>query len=523
MQKAWMPVVGLGALSAAGCLTPWYTPPPAGIVRELLPPAANPPGPVAESLPVAPATRAGKPPAPLKTTGTLELTDVLQSVDQGFPLLLAIHEERTIASGQRLAAEGFFDTNVSTRNIVSEGTYSNNRVDVLVEQALPMYGISVFGGYRKSSGDFPSYYGDRKTAEAGELRGGFMLPVLRNGPIDRGRASLRQAQISENLADPVIQAARIGFLRAGAVAYWSWVAAGERYHVEDALLKLARDRQEFIDKIVKAGNRPELEAIDNRRSIAEREGRLIAAERSLQQAAITLSLYYRDSEGHPVVPGAQQLPSNLRQLKPMQPKSELIKQDIETAFVNRPEMNRFALLKERVAIDLQLAENSNLPTLNGALLGSQELGKGKPTAGSPFDEGGVEASFLLSMPLQFRQARGEQQRYRGILMQLQMQEQFQRENIGAEVQDAVSSLDRAYARILRARDEADIAARVVSLEKKRFEEGAATVLEVNLRELAAADAQRRVVDALADYFRATADYRAALGLDASQPLEPQAK
>jgi cobalt-zinc-cadmium efflux system outer membrane protein len=514
MSRAWMPLKLILATSVAGCASPWYAPPPAGIVRPLLPLAPNDIGPMPEKLPESPSTRQSN--TIPKTTGTLELNDVIDSVDAGFPLLLAIYEERSIASGQRLAAEGVFDTNLTARNITADGTYANNRVDLMVDQAVPMLGINLFGGYRKSSGDFPVYYGDRKTGEGGELRGGIQVPLLRNSPIDRGRATIRQAQISENLADPIIQAARIGFLRAGAIAYWSWVAAGERYQVDAALLKLARDRQDFIDKIVKAGNRPEVEAIDNRRSIAEREGRLIAAERALQQAAIALSLYYRDGEGHPIVPTAAQLPGTWLQTQPAQPRSELLKQDVETALTQRPEMSRFALLKERVAVDLQLAQNTNLPTLSGGVVGTHEIGKGKDTAGSPFDQGGVEANVLFSMPLQFRQARGDQQRYRSQLVQLQMQEQFQRESISAEVQDTVSSLDRAYARIKRAQEEAEIAQRVVNLEVKRFQEGAATILEVNLRELAAADAQRRVVDALADYYRATADYRAALGLDANR-------
>lgn len=515
-----MPGVGLLALNVSGCLVTPFKPPPAGIVRQLLPPAANEPGPTPERLPEVPPSRsistAAPPPSPEVNAGPLQLGDVLLSVDQGFPLLLAILEERTIASGQRLAAEGAFDTNLVALQNLTNGSYTNNRFDLLLEQATPVHGVSFFGGYRRSNGDFPIYNDGRKTGENGELRGGFLVPLLRNGPIDKNRASLRQAQISETLADPVIQAARLSFLRAGAQAYWLWVASGERFRIEDELLKIAKDRQTGIETSVKAGQRPEIEAIDNRRSIVEREGRVIAAERSVQQAAIVLSLYYRDNAGNPLVPTAAQLPKTFIQLNPDQPKSDLLKQDIETAYSNRPELMRFQLLKERVAVDLQLAENTNLPTLSGGMSGSQDLGKGKQTSSSPFDAQALEANFLLSMPLQFRQARGDQQRFRGVLMQLQMQEQFQRENIGAEVQDAVSSLDRAYARFMKAKEEAEIAKRVVQLEKTRFENGGGTILEVNLRELAAADAQRRVVDALADYYRATADYRAALGLDNRQ-------
>ncbi len=519
MHRAWKPGLGLLVVGTAGCLATTFKPPPAGIVKQLLPPAPNEPGPTPERLPEAPRSRfapAAPSTSPASRATPLQLGDVLLSVDQGFPLLLAILEERSIASGQRLAAEGAFDTNLVSRQNFTDGTYNNNRFDLMLEQASSLYGVNFFGGYRKANGDFPVYYGDRKTGENGELRGGFLIPFLRNGPIDKNRAALRQAQISETLADPVIQAARLSFLRAGAQAYWLWVASGERFRIEDDLLKIARERQTSIETLVKAGQRPEIESIDNRRSIVEREGRLIAAERSVQQAAITLSLYYRDSSGNPLVPAESQLPRTFIQMKPEQPKSELLKQDIETAYNNRPELMRFQLLKERVSVDLQLAENTNLPTLSGGMSAFQDFGKGKETAGSPFDSQAFEANMLFSMPLQFRQARGDQQRFRGALMQLQMQEQFQRENIGAEVQDAVSNLDRSYARFVKAQEEAEIAQRVVQLEKTRFENGGGTILEVNLRELAAADAQRRVVDALTDYYRASADYRAALGLDNAQ-------
>jgi outer membrane protein TolC len=71
-----------------------------------------------------------------------------------------------------------------------------------------------------------------------------------------------------------------------------------------------------------------------------------------------------------------------------------------------------------------------------------------------------------------------------------------------------------------AREEQKVARRVAELEEERFRKGQSNLLEVNLRELAAAGAQIKVVDALADYFRALTDYRAALGLDGKPNLTP---
>ena len=100
------------------------------------------------------------------------------------------------------------------------------------------------------------------------------------------------------------------------------------------------------------------------------------------------------------------------------------------------------------------------------------------------------------------------------MAQMLAQERFTRDQIVAEVQDAMSNVDRAYRRLTLARQEAQIAQRVADLERERFGKGQGTLLEVNLRELAAAGAQAKVIDTYADVQRALADLRAAIGADA---------
>lgn len=507
--------------------------PPAGIYRPIAPPILPPVAAIPGELPKPPAAAAPAipdrkpdehdkepvlpPPRMLPAAATLELSEILQSVEQHFPLLLAAEQERVIASGQRLAAEGAFDLNLRSRGITQGGTFPSNRFDALLEQPTPLYGASFFSGYRTGIGDFPVYYGDRSTADGGEFRAGVLVPLLRDGAIDRRRALLRQAQLGEPLADAVVQRARIDYFRAAARAYWNWVGAGELYQVAEALLRIASDRQAGLEEQFKKGQIAEFVVIDNRRLIAEREGALIGAERRLQQTAFDLSLFLRDPEGNPVVPAASRLPRAFAQQEPPPPDTERLRADIETAYNLRPELMRFQLLKERTAVELRLAENQGYPALNAAVAGAQDVGKGKKATGifEP-DRSVVEASLVLEVPLQRREARGRAQAARSAMMQILAQERFARDQIGAEVQDAVSNLDRTYQRLQRAREEQKIAQRVAELEMERFRKGQSTLLEVNLRELAAAGAQAKVVDGLADFFRADADYRAALGLDAAK-------
>jgi outer membrane protein TolC len=515
-----------GSTGPAGCLDV----PPAGIYDPIAPPSLPPPPAPADDLPAPPtpaapppstATQDGEektpvlpPPREVPPAGTLDLAEVLQSVDQHFPLLLAARQERDIAFGQRIAAEGAFDLNLRTRGTTQSGTFPNNRLDAYLEQPTPLYGVNFFGGYRFGFGDFPVYYGDRQTADGGEFRGGVVVPLLRDGPIDKRRATLRQAQIGEALTDPLVQRARIDHFRAAARAYWNWVGAGAQYQVTEALLRLARDRQAGLEEQFKRGQIAEFVVIDNRRLIVEREGALIAAERRLQQAAFELSLYLRDPEGNPVVPQACQLPASFAEREPTPPGAEQLRADVETAYNLRPELVRFELLKERTAVDLGLAENQAYPTLNAVISGAQDVGKGKKSSDIfALDRSVFEASLLLEVPLQRREARGRIEEARAKMMQLLAEERFARDRITTEVQDAVSNLDRTYQRLGRAREEQRIANRVAELELERFRKGQGTLLEVNLRELASAGAQAKVVEALADYFRALADYRAALGLD----------
>ncbi len=522
-----------GSEGLTGCLSI----PPAGIYRPIVPPSLPPVAGIPDQLPGPPVQLAtGSPndksvesnadqvlpnPSTLRADAALELSEILQSVEQHFPLLLASEQERAIAAGQRLAAEGAFDLNLRTRGTTQGGTFPNNRFDTILEQPTPLYGASFFTGYRFGFGDFPVYYGDRQTADGGEFRAGVQIPLLRDGPIDRRRAALRQAQITETLADPVVQRARIDFFRAAARAYWNWVAAGEQYLVADALLGIARDRQSGLEEQFKKGQIAEFVVIDNRRLIAEREGALIGAERRLQQSSFDLSLFLRDPEGNPVVPAANRLPRSFAQQVLPQPSSDRLRSDIETAYSLRPELVRFQLLKERATVDLRLAENQSYPALNAAVGGAQDVGKGKKATGIfELDRSVAEASLLLEVPLQRREAQGRAQAARATIMQVLAQERFARDQIGTEVQDAVSNLDRTYQRLKWAREELQIARRVAELELERFRKGQGTLLEVNLRELAAAAAQAKVIDALADYFRAQADYRAALGLDGKRNGQP---
>jgi cobalt-zinc-cadmium efflux system outer membrane protein len=492
--------------------TPIEEPPPLPVLG---PPPAVPTTPTPTVAPDGTAK-----PAPVAPEGPLSLSQVLDSVNRSFPLLLAIQEQRAIAAATVLSAEGAFDLSVRSSFTNQQGSFDNNRYDLLFEQPTPLSGASFFAGYRTGIGDFAVYNLGQKTGAGGEYRMGVQLPLLRDGPIDRRRAALRQAQILEELADPVIRRARLDYLRTASRAYWVWVAAGEQYRIAKVLYDTTDEFQRFLQKRLDEGAEDQVNVERNRQVLLERNGLVVTAERVYQRAAIELSLFLRDANGDPVIPKPDQLPPDFYSADPLPIGLGTADADVVTALESRPELDRFRLEKQGVSVDLQLALNQFYPALNVGASLTQDNGRSSRS----FTGTGIFASDLNSvnlfatfdLPLQRRGARGDVLRHQARLRQLLENEKFAQNVIRNEVLDALADMDRAYERLKVARREQAVADDVVAKEVTRLQ-GRADVLAVNIRQFQAAQARARVAGALADFYRAFADYQAALGKEGETP------
>lgn len=448
-----------------------------------------------------------------KTT-PLTLSEVIASVQTAYPLLAQAFLDRAIADGELTAAFGPFDLNLKASSTSDPlGYYKTYRQTIGLEQQLLNDGVKVFTGYRIGRGLYPTYYQDRETNDGGEFRAGVALPLLRGRAIDSTRAALLKANLGREIVEPIIRAQRIEYFRAASKIYWKWVAAGQKRRVVEQVLRIALERNQSLDAQVRAGQIAPFELLDNRRLVLQRQNALIKAERDLQQAAVELSLYYRDASGTPVTPLESQLPSFP---DPDPPNTAALNGDLELAQSQRPELQRLRLTRNRACVDLRLAQNQTLPTLDATIAGSQDVGF---PASSKNDKSDFEfqAALVFELPVQRRFAQGKVHAARGLLSQIAVQEQFTREKIAAEVRDALSALQAAFLQRRQAHETAELAKRLQQLERANFDTGNSTILVLNLREQQTFESLQSEVDALAEYHRAAADYRAALATDASEP------
>ena len=469
----------------------------------LAPPSTEPTEPTASSSSTEPTASSSTP---------LLWPEVLESVERAHPTLAAAVADVDAAAGDLLAAEGIFDPSVSLKAEASTSYYQNATGDAAIAVLTPAWGTRLEGGYRFGVGDFPTYYGAKKTNDYGEARAQLTTPLLRDGPTDARRAGIERLQLEQTQRREQLRLTRLDLQRAAAQAYWDWVAAGARLDVADEVLQLALDRNDQLDRRARVGDVPTFEVIDNTRLIASRRNRVIAARRALERTALSLAIYLRDDDGRPAPPARTRLPS-LSAAVSSSSSSPLSPEDLrEAALSSRPELRRSRLLLQQLAVDVALADNQMLPALGVSAGVSQDFGPTSPPKSSsssvwnPSPETRalpeLRVGLGFELPVLLRSARGRQQAAAAATTRARATLALQNDRIALEVDDGVQAVAAAEERLATTATEVDAAVTVAAGERQRFEAGDSTLLLVNLREVAVADAELAAVDAAVDVGRA---------------------
>ncbi len=451
----------------------------------------------------------------------ITLEEVLASVEAHYPLLRIAEAARDVAAGDLQSARGSFDTRlVGEADLRPLGFYENYSGNTGIEQPTQLWGAEFFAGYRIGRGataSFPSYDGGRQTKGNGEWRGGFELPLFRGRAIDEPRAELRRAELALDQVDPEITLQRIDFERQAALSYWSWVASGLGVDVSQRLVDVAAARQSQLEGRVRRGAVPRIDLTDNERLVVDRTISLRGAERDAEQAAISLSLFLRDGAGNPLIPGRDRLPSGFPTEQALGP--DQLALDLERAAARHPELRALAFEVDQLDVELALARNDVLPEVDLRVEASQDYGSTTPGLGaegplSPDPKGSTElkAQVKLAFPIQRREARGRVVAASAKLQRIEARLRFARDRIEADIRRASAALEAAFAQAQAARRNLELARELQRAEERKLSLGNSNLIDVNIRELQAADAERALISTLADYHKARASYRAAVAV-----------
>jgi cobalt-zinc-cadmium efflux system outer membrane protein len=429
---------------------------------------------------------------------------VLASAQKHYPVIVSAEADRRAAEGEREATEGAFDPLLKSRSTSAlTGPYENLRTDAGIEQPTSLYGTSWYAGWRYGRGDYPVYDGNYATGPAGEVKLGASVPLLRNGAIDRRRATRERAERSVGMAEASVEAQRIATARSAASRYWDWVLAEERVRLARELLEIARFRRDATERRAKHGEIQSSEVLENERGLMQRRSMLASADRSREQALYELSLFVRGEDGQVVRDARWESPGFPAEGLSV-PQRE---QALAKAEAQRPELRRLGLEAERERVEARFADNQTLVAadVGSALkvpIDGDQYGYKVPTA---------EVTLGLDFSPLNRAWRGKRIAAEAAVERLRVQLEFLRDRVRVEVDDAISAWRRASERVAAAAAEKELAQELARLERMRFDLGEGTLFLVNLREQVAFEAELRDREARSDLQKAVAQFRAAVG------------
>lgn len=430
-------------------------------------------------------------------------SDVLTSVAQHHPTVAAAVAREDAARAELLSARGGFDPQLNVYGARRTGGYYDlTRFDVELRQATPLWGAEVWAGYRRGTGAqdrYPSYYSD-ETLDGGEVRAGVRVPLWRDGPLDARRAARERARFGADAAEQSRRATELDLRRKALAAYWKWVAAGRQLRVATDLLELAGARRAQLERRAAAGAIPEVEVLEAERSLLSRRAKWVGARRAFEAATLELGLYLRDSRGAPVRVDAARLPADL-ELPAVTVDAEAA---APRAIACHPQLRaaRASLESRRVGRDLARAQRA--PQIDLSFQVSRDLGQGDDSLAGTVYEGGLR----VAMPLGLRGARGRLDAAEAALREAEQRLRLQEDVLTTSIRDVASAWSAAQERFEIARSLAETTDRLAEAERRRFEAGATTLLVVNLREQAAAEAAVAVVEAVRDLWIAAASWDA---------------
>jgi outer membrane protein TolC len=416
----------------------------------------------------------------LTWAATLSLDEVLARVDARVPEVAMAEAARQASEADLAEARGGFDPYLSSYGSAYRGAYAREVVDVAVSGTTAV-GPSWSAGWRRGVGVFPSYAEADLTPHEGEMYARVGVPLLDGLLEGAGRADVRVSAAQLATSEASFAGTIVDTRLKATALYWRWVAAGAKLEVAEEQLALAVQRQQMLTREVALGARPEIDRVENERVVLDRRAKEAQARADLDAAAFALSVAYRDDDGRPMAPGPDRLPT----VWAPRPAPPDLDRDLVAA-LQRPELAALGARRAAAEATLARARNGLLPTVDvTAEVATPALG------GDVEVVGGVSVGLSATG----RAARAKRDHAEAKLFGVTESERAARDQLTAEI-SATHARWRASAEAEAfAAASAELAAEVAAATERRFELGAATLLDVVLREGALADARRAAIDA----------------------------
>lgn len=415
---------------------------------------------------------------------TITLEDVMSSVFNLHPQLKAEQLKRQQAQFKLQQAQGAFDLQLEQKSgFRTSGFYNGRYIDQSASQPLAFANADIVAKYRISDGGFPVYEEINETLTGGEASLGIEFSLMRGFDTDKRRTGLLTGNEGLSVADAKWQKANNQLLLQSAEQFLSWYADVNRLNIINDLVLLATDRQTAIQTQIENGNLAAITATEFETTLLSRRTAAVSAMQAVQNSGLSLSWFWRDSEGQPLPVTPEQAPNSLPHLALI---NTMDQQGWYQSLVQQhPEVLELDGEMRIAKAELALAKNDLLPKLDVEVKLAQDVGSGSTTLNNL--ESFVGVSF--STPLQRTQAKAKRRSAKAKYQTLAWRRQAKVEQLELQFQAIALRLENLQQNVVLGKQRVAVSLKLLQQEQKRFEAGDSDLFRLNARERANADAR----------------------------------
>lgn len=417
----------------------------------------------------------------------LDLEIVQRRAIENLPLIEEQEAKISAAKSRMQQADGAFDTTLKGKTSGQNADkYDYNFWEAKLEKQTSILGSKLYVGHRAGLGTWPAYYGDYQTSSVGEAFAGFSVPLLRGLLTDEFRTFKANAQREVFIEEQLRLQKVIDVLLKSSQAYWKWVATGQKYEIYQTLVKVAEDRQEYLEKKFQAGDIHRLKLTDNLRTLSKRKVDLQRAQIEWEMSLEDLNLYYRSSQSLTLDDVPKKIEENMNPLKA----------DYLTLENKKKELPVFKILDLKIEIlkqEASLAENKVLPKVDVFMEGIRDVGRVR--FGKDQDE--LRMGMNFEFPLMNNQARGKRSEVKAKQLAVIKEKEWLDLEWNRQAKQFLTRLRILVDLLGNQKIEVDSTDKMAKAESVKLRQGQSDIFYVNIREEDLAEAKLKLVETLA--------------------------
>jgi outer membrane protein TolC len=424
------------------------------------------------------------------------ITEFIESMVSYHPYVLAINEGNYQAAAELEIARSSFDPIIEQKtNSRVSGYYDGTNLTQRYTNPIEDFNGSVFGEYRISDGDFPSYEGGYETLSAGEASVGVAISLLQNREIDKRRTELRNAGLATSQWQALATSLINDFVYKGISEYTSWYESALQVIAVKELLDTAAERERALVTRVEKGDLAKIILTEFRANILQQKLLLAELQQKRDGHAQMLAFYWRSPNGEMQVVDEERPPRNI-DWPFLIGNGQLV--TLRNALSQHPELDIMKLEQAVVENKTALANNALLPKLDLKASIARDIGSGSETLEGTETKLGLSFSY----PLGNRKAKAERAQLLSKQRELQHKLSSTEQAITQRFEQALVFWTQAKDIAAYQSENASLARTLSEVEKTRFDAGDSDMFVLNARAQAEIRAQIKEIKARVDLLKA---------------------